>query len=395
MSKHHVTFALAWSFIFIMSVATTGHSGSTKHVPPASRLTPSLPAQQTSTRQQHQQHATRGEQTRAPAAVTPAGSALIFEYGDIESHLQLIAFGSEDDEVWSLPSSNEMQVFAAAMASLLAGDYEQSAQSAVNIGFELIQFTDPDRGTFYILRDTPNADDISPGGTYVWKSQAQYPLIVEVPHPRLDTHTNKEGIELFLSADASMLLLAGTHRNSDLIESTCDGASSNDYRRSDPAHAGAHFFHVAHEQVENTLFEPLYIQFHGFGSSAYKSLSKQCGHSVPGSDPQLLVNVSDTYRDTSGDGAPPPGSFARTLSETINAEGTIKACLYNEDTSIYGGTLNMQGRYTNGSVDPCDEYALANNGRFIHLEQSYNTRRYQRPLMVSLIITALETYLGY
>lgn len=392
MSKHHVTFALAWSFIFIMSVATIGHSGSTGLVPSTSRITPSRPAQQTSP---PQKYAIRGEQTRPPAAVAPASSAIIPASGDIESYLKLIAFGSEDDEVWFLPSSNDMQAFASAVASLLTGDYEQSAQSAVSIGFQLIQFTDPDRGTFYILRDTPNADDISPGGTYVWKSQAQYPLVVEVPHPRHDTHTNKEGIELFLSADASMLLLAGTHRNSDLIESTCDGASSNDYRRSDPAHAGAHFFHVAHEQVENTLFEPLYIQFHGFGSSAYKSLSKQCDHNVSGNDPQLLVNVSDTYRDTSGSGAPPPGSFARTLSETINAEGTIKACLYNEDTSIYGGTLNMQGRYTNGSVDPCDEYALANNGRFIHLEQSYNTRRYQRPLMVSLIITALETYLGY
>lgn len=392
MSKHHVTFALAWPFVLIMSVAATGHAGFSNLLASACKPPSLLPAGQPST---PRPLATRGARSRAAPARTqmaPANAAIIPMSGNIESFLQQIAYGSEDDERWSLPSSSEMQSFAAAVQSLLTGNYEQSAQSAAGIGFQLVQFSDPDRGIFYILRDTPDTSHVAPGGTYVWAPQARYPLIVEVPHPRHDTHTNKEGIELFLAAKASMLLLSGTHRKSDLTESTCDGSSSNDYRRSDPAHAGAHLFHVAHERVEDTLTEPLFIQLHGFGSSAYRSLSKQCDHHVSGSDPQLLVNVSDTYR---GNGAPPPGSFARVLSETINAEGTIKACLYNEDTSTYGGTLNMQGRYTNGSVDPCNEYALANNGRFIHLEQSYNTRRYQRPLMVSLVIAALQTYFGY
>ena len=321
-----------------------------------------------------------------------ASSALFSMSGDIEAYLKAIEYGVTDDMLWTLPSSSATSVFVQTIALMLAGEYEDAAREAQRIDFKLIEYTDPARGVHYILQDTPNADNITPGGTYVWNPRALYPVVVEVSHPRFDSNTSKEGIELYLASESAWLLLSGTHRRSDTTLTTCDGASSNDYRRSDPAHAEAHFFHAAHAQIDDSLHEPLFIQLHGFGAAAYDQLKRECKHRTKRRDPELLVNVSDGYKDTSGTGAPPAGSFARILHDTINDDRTIKSCLYNEDTRSYGGTLNVQGRYTNGSLAPCTTHAADHNGRFIHLEQSYNTRRYERPLLISLIQQALSTY---
>ena len=142
------------------------------------------------------------------------------------------------------------------------------------------------------------------------------------------------------------------------------------------------------------MVDPLFLQLHGFGSEGYAELSVQCGYSPPATALKLLVNVSDGFRDTSsnGSGAPPAGSFARTLVETVNADQTIRACLYNEDTSTYGGTQTAQGRYTNGSANACNQDAPQSQGRFIHIEQSVDVRQHERSLMNDLITQAL---LGY
>jgi hypothetical protein len=375
MYKYHVTSKLICSSIFVIGLISPAQAGSTKLVSPEPVLSSTI---------------------AGGASSSPSIAALLFASGDIEAYLKTADYGTENDGIWTMPSPFETSAFATALGNLIAGDLAQAAQDAGSIGFQLIEYTDPARGLFYILRDTPDGSKISRGGTYVWNPQASYRSVIEVPHPNSDSRTDEQGIELFLASRSSLLLLSGTHRRSDSVLSQCSYSSANDYRRSDPAHAEEHLFHVAHVVAENSLIEPLFIQLHGFGSSGYTELKKQCKHRTPKKDPELLVNVSDTFKDRSGDGsgAPPPGSFARTLTETINAEGTIKACLYNEDTESYGGTLNVQARYTNHSVDPCHAYAETNDGRFIHLEQSYNTRRYQRPLMTSLIIAALQAYFG-
>lgn len=326
--------------------------------------------------------------------IAPAESALFYMSGDIEAYLKAIEYGAADDGLWTLPSSVVTSIFTQALALMFAGAYEQAALEAERIEFQLIEYTDPVRGVRYILQDTPNADNIIPGGTYVWNPRALYPMVVEVPHPRYDSNTNHEGIELFLASESALLVLSGTHRRSDALLTTCDGASSNDYRRSDPAHAEAHLFHAAHAQAEDSLHEPLFIQLHGFGAAAYDQLKRECKHRTKRNDPALLVNVSDGYKDSSGTGAPPAGSFARILHDTINDDRTIKSCLYNEDTLSYGGTVNVQGRYTNGSLSPCTTNAARQGGRFIHLEQSYNTRRYERALLIALIQQSLQIYYG-
>jgi hypothetical protein len=336
----------------------------------------------------------------APAAVAPTGGkpgngGPQIIRGDLASYLGLITYGAEGDGLWQPPTRKQQDGLQAALQHLLGGSVSLAVQSAQGAGFTLIEFTDRQRDTvYYVLRDAPTAANVSRGGTYVWRPDAAFPAVVEVPHPDSDSLTHLQGIELFIDAGAEFLFLAGTNRRSDLTPSPCDGAAENDYRRSDAAHAVEHLFQVAHATVEDTMVDPLFLQLHGFGAAGYTELSVQCGHSVPDTAPKLLVNVSDGFRDTSADGAgaPAPGSFARTLVETVNADQTIRACLFNEDTTIYGGTQAVQGRYTNGSADACTRNALQSQGRFIHIEQSHDVREHERALMNSLIT---QTLLGY
>lgn len=322
-------------------------------------------------------------------------SALQILEGDLEAYLGSIKYGQADDGRWQLPSMGDLEALRSTFEGLLSGTINQAARAATTAGFLLVEFRDPRRGWFYLLRDAPTADNVSIGGTYVWNPTAPFPTVIEVPHPLEDEYTSKQGIELYLASHALLLSLSGTHPDSDRVRSVCDGAAAKDYRRSDPAHSGQHYFHVVHQVAERVLNQPLFIQLHGVGAAGYRGLKEECGcHSPPGAL-GLLVNVSDGLHATgNGRGAPDEDSFSSRLVDAVNADGMIHACLYNRDTSSYGGTLNMQGRYTNGSTDPCTRHAPASSGRFIHLEQSNDLRKYRRARMNQLITETLASYFG-
>ncbi|WP_128724432.1 hypothetical protein [Pseudoalteromonas phenolica] len=78
--------------------------------------------------------------------------------------------------------------------------------------------------------------------------------------------------------------------------------------------------------------------------------------------------------------------------KNVEAGGKIKACVYGNDTKSLGGTWNVQGRHSNGSVDSCHKSADASAKRFIHLEQSYGVRKYHRDAMAEHLKQALTQY---
>lgn len=318
--------------------------------------------------------------------------------GDIEEYLTDITYGEDDDGAWAQPSEHALETFQQAWHALITGDVDRAAAHASAIEFQLIEYTDPERGTFLVLRDTPTRRNLSAGGTYVWNPGAAWPVVIEVPHPSHDSATDRQGIELFLDARASVLLLSGTHRNSGHGDTACTSSGGSEYRRSDAAHAVAHLFHAAHVQTEQSLPEPVYLQLHGFGSKAYKRLKRQCDHEPSNPDPALLINLSEGVRQRDERhghvfATDEPGhELIQVLADAVNQDGTIKACVYGDDTEIYGGTLNVQGRHINGSPDPCRQNARRNSGRFIHLEQSYNTRHDARARLNRLVIEALDSY---
>ncbi|MCV6604007.1 MAG: hypothetical protein OIF34_01785, partial [Porticoccaceae bacterium] len=59
-----------------------------------------------------------------------------------------------------------------------------------------------------------------------------------------------------------------------------------------------------------------------------------------------------------------------------------------------GGTLNTQGRFTNGSSSPCGQAATTSSRRFIHIEQSFDIRMSEgsRQIMTDHIVEAVEAF---
>jgi hypothetical protein len=78
------------------------------------------------------------------------------------------------------------------------------------------------------------------------------------------------------------------------------------------------------------------------------------------------------------------------LRDIMNASGNITVSVAGDGTCTCTlvGSTNVQGRYTNGSPQPCYTPASSNNGRFIHAEQLRRVR--DNYAIYSKFITAIN-----
>ncbi|WP_411820059.1 hypothetical protein ABFZ85_00830 [Hyphococcus formosus] len=331
--------------------------------------------------------------TPTPAPVDPIPS----QSGSLSSYLTSLEFGTANDGIFQVPGASKRLTLSDTIVDILNSDYSDAHDKAETIGYELIEFNDTDTGiTHYLLREknmVPSAGSHG-GGTFVFNPAASRNVAIHVPHPKFDQNTNLEGIAAYLELDVRYFLMAGVHRRSSPVASSCQNFS--DYRVSDAVHNDEHLFFVAQKAIEDFDSTVHYIEFHGFGASSLATLQSQC---APG-DNDKLVNLSETRSLVNASGV----TLMTTLESIINAGGQISACIYspvlNVDgddlyTTSLGGTTNTSGRYTNGSVDVCDMAAedASNTHRYLHIEQSSKVRSDHRDLMIDYIDQALDEFL--
>jgi len=184
------------------------------------------------------------------------------------------------------------------------------------------------------------------------------PVILEAPHPRFDTTTLEQSIDLFEALGARALIASGTHRCAGTTPSGCDGTTSAcgapaPYRDSDPAHQIVSMFHAAHVALSEIFSDAVVVSVHGFGQDG-ASVSDGTTADVDADAPSarlaaaLAARVADVTSCNDGAGVPVD----------------VRLC----------GTTNTQGRHLNGSPDACLEPGSTTRGRFIHLEQSRAVR---------------------
>ncbi len=359
---------------------------------------------------------------------------IIHLYGDIEDYLVDITYAdsvvdttpvNDPSVLWHERSDAELIIFMQAITALYSGNYQQAANKADDIGFQVIRYTDTSNGKsfsgkiYYLLQDTAvnwNAETLYPEGIFIFDPAASYPVIVQIPHPRFDSKTNLQGIGIFLEGNISGFFLAGVHRRNYPVLTSCKNAASSDYRKSDGAHNIEHTFQAAHVATQDYWGDNIYyLQLHGFGSSSYNTLANQCypnTNDTRPDDPQIseddgwLINISDTWRAT-GDpmvDEPPNGSFVYAISDAFDATGLVKTCVYNRDTSALGGTVNTQARYTNGvsnnrndTPHVCSDsggFGVVHTDHFIHVEQSYYLRNTSngRDTSIQAYTTAISNF---
>lgn len=260
-----------------------------------------------------------------PDAVAPQTAPVRYRTGHGDLRRLVLDFAAQvpaaNSEGYAGPSRDQRATFLLALAAARAGDLDAAADRLRPLGRQLVRYVDAGTGrTAVLLADPPG------GGGRGWGLYAVVPgspsaVVVQVPHPVADRHTEEVGVDMFRSADASALLVAGANRDADR-----DGAAD-----------------VAHN--EDSIFEAVsaalvvrgsrVVQPHGFSET---------GHPTYG---DAVVSA----------GVAPASSLVRAVADALVAAG-FRTCLYDGRTCrSLAATRNVQGRSTRAA-----------GGEFVHLE---------------------------
>lgn len=284
------------------------------------------------------------------------------ETGDLQQLLDNTVIPSEfSPDKYRLPSSEELTAFRSALGHVLAGELAAASDDAALANYDIVSYTDNISGdVFTLLREKNNNRHW--GGIYVVDQTPERVLVVQCPHPLFDG-VRTPSADIFMDTNAFAFFMAGTHRNNSPTESACDGDLGGDpYRISDMAHAPDSFFQAAHEVIEETVSPSVSLSFHGMD---------------PDTDPANVVVSNGTPREFPGN------SLSRSLADAMsliltNAADPRTVVSHQEpgENPALSGSTNTQGRYTNGSNEPCTVEARTAifPERFIHMECDPNVR---------------------
>ncbi len=193
-------------------------------------------------------------------------------------------------------------------------------------------------------------------GMFVINPDFKRQIAIELPHVVYDINTHIEGADIFRRTASRFLVMAGTHRCANSELSPCDGSftgcGGQRYPVSDMAHFTASPFQVTHETIFENLEQVYAFSIHGHSRGDCEDIFLSNGRSEGSSS--LLFNIKAGLLAAGG------------VSVGIAGDG-ISLC------PLVGST-NVQGRFSNGSSQPCTQAASSANGWFIHVEQSRRVR---------------------
>lgn len=290
----------------------------------------------------------------------PVRAGIPQESGDLLDAIEVIRAnmplpGSEGFEP---PSSLELSRWRLVCDAFL-DDQPEAVDSLISLYFpsyEIVTFIDEgfeDR-EYRLLRET--TPPVRAWGTYVRAVGYGRLIAIEVPHGRYETGTPAEGIDIFRRTGALLFEMNGAHRCANSAYTPCDGTSdvcgTGRYHVSDMGHATLTAFQLMHEEYTNAHPDGYSFSLHGMSQTNCSDIFLSNG-TATGSN-QVLYDMRDG----------------------MNGSGDIVACIAGDGTCActLHGTTNVQGRYTNGSSQPCYLPASGNNGRFIHAEQLRRVR---------------------
>jgi hypothetical protein len=249
---------------------------------------------------------------------TPRGPA-----PDLGEEIGRFAAGLHADAPYRPPEPDERQRLRSALGALRAGDVRRAADEAGALGFTVRTGVDGATGRAYGLAVNPAGERA--WGWYLVDMSAPARLVVEVPHPNFDLHTEEIGLALYRAVPGSVLAMSGTHRR------VANGAG-------DVAHRTDSMFHaVATDLAGQGLPQ---VQLHGFHDD-----------NQPDTDVVLSPGAGDA------------GAQVRRVADRTDAAGLRVCRSWRQDCGRLEGTTNEQGRD-----------AAARGTVFVHVEISRSVR---------------------
>lgn len=290
--------------------------------------------------------------------------------GSLKDYLESVPVPAEaSPDKYRPPTVEEMDTWRSVIQHVIAGQHAAASQLAAEIDYRVIYFRDT--GTTPSQHIVLREESADPGwhGVYAFRLNPIRNLVIESPHPLFDG-TRVQGIDLYIETESLAFMQAGTHRrNHPDTNAPCDGLDGmgNNYRRSDMAHVVESFFQVAHEEIHLSYLQAVCLSVHGMAAASH--------------DSDVIISNGTTQER----------SFAESLSMQLTAKmnelligdpGGRYAVSHQEPASSYplAGRTNKQGRFSNGSPNPCTTNAASatNPERFLHMEQSPAVRNLPR-----------------
>ncbi len=264
------------------------------------------------------------------------------------------------------PSADEIDAFRIVVDEIIAGQLESATSIAETLNYRTILFDDTDNdGVHIVLIEFPPDTNRTWRGIYVFNkspSSRVRKLVFESPHPLSDLNTKAETIDLYIETSAAALIMAGAHKRNLSSLSPCDGT----YRISDMAHVSQSFFQAAHEQIYFGYPDTVTISVHGMS---------------PKSPPHDVSVSNGTEEDITGQSLSKDivDEMNRLIAVNINDQRIALSHQKAGTNAALPGTTNTQGRFTNGSADPCSVSVSSaiQPERFIHMEQTVAVRETQ------------------
>lgn len=298
---------------------------------------------------------------------TESNSAtLIQSSGNLEVYLGGFINGvpGNSGNNYQIPTNEQLDIWNEVVTAILNENIQEAVTKSAEINYQINEFTDTSLSgnqVFYILEES--SDKQFHWGTYVFaKTPTISNLVIQAPHIEYDTNTGKQAVYCFRENITKALFLSGTHRCNHSTASSCSGttsacsSSSQAYRISDMAHNTNSMFQETTEIVFSNVSNSVFLQLHGFGKND--------------SDPYVIM--SNGTRET------PSTDYSVQLRDALLNEDsslTFKIAHIDTDWNRLIGFTNTQGRYINGSSNPCLTSATSTTGRFIHIEQEKSKLR--------------------
>jgi hypothetical protein len=282
-------------------------------------------------------------------------------YGNLETYLNSLVeiIPGKNGNQFVPPGSGELETWREMIADVLSGDLAGAREKAELLNYKVTDFEDPGDyppSLYFVVEEKSPRDRY--WGTYVFNRDPLRPgLVLQAPHTLYDLNTGCQAIFCFKRLDALALFFSGAHRCNHDSHTECSGSttvcsgSSEPYRISDNAHNTNSAFQASTEVVfakgpDTTVF----VQLHGFTKQE--------------SDPYLIMSNGTRITPETD----PIGTLKNELLLEDN-ELTSKVAHLDLDWTRLIALTNTQGRFINGSSDPCTEDATECGGRFIHIEQ--------------------------
>ncbi len=304
--------------------------------------------------------------------------------GDVFTRVSNIISNMPGDtgDDYSTPSAAQLTTFQQIMADLIAGNYSDADTKAATVGYDVVEFTETTitpNPTYYILEK--EAASTNHWGTYIYNpSPCRTEVAIQSPHSKKDFNTGKQGVHIFRKIDAHFFFLNGTSRCNHSTYTSCSGTTSvcgtsEDYRISDMAHVEDAVFHAITEYVFDNVAGTHFLQLHGFTKQA--------------TDPYVILSNGTTSYPSGTDYTPDIKNHLYIADNVLTSKiGHI------DNWTRLIGTTNTQGRYINGSMNPCTSSASSAVGRFIHIEQERTRLRNDVAGWDKMAFALAQTFVG-